>query len=81
MPKFSRWLLVIHARERQLERGVSDEQIKATVTAPDRSWIQGKGTQGGVKWAFEKNFSGDTLRVVGEVDDDTLLIVTVIWGA
>lgn len=80
MPRrFTKWVLVTHARQRQGERLVSNEQIEQAVQGPDRVWEQGKGARGGVKWVFEKSFSGDTLRVIGEIAQETLYIVTVFW--
>ena len=38
-----------------------------------RSWIQGKGARGGVKWASEKAIEGDTLRVAGGVKGNATL--------
>ena len=77
-PKIEQWFFAHHARVRQRERGITEDQIKDAVFT-GRSWIQGKGARGGVKWAFEKVIDGDTLRVAGEVKANAIYIVTAFW--
>ena len=55
--RIEQWLFVHHARARQGERGITEDQIKDAVLN-GRSWIQGQGTRSGVKWAFEKLVGG-----------------------
>jgi len=77
-PKIEQWFFAHHARARQRERGITEDEIKDAVLT-DRSWIQGKGARGGVKWAFEKVIDGDTLRVAGEVKGNGIYVVTAFW--
>ena len=76
--KIEQWFFAHHARIRQRERGITEDQIKEAVLT-GRSWIQGKGARGGVKWAFEKVIDGDTLRIAGEVKANAIYIVTAFW--
>ena len=76
--RIERWRFVPHARVRQGERGITDDQIKDAVLH-GRSWVQGQGTHGGVRWAFEKMVEGDTLRVAGEIAGDTIYVITAFW--
>jgi hypothetical protein len=50
--RIEQWLFVHHARVRQGERGITEDHIKDAVLN-GRSWEQGQGAHGGVKWAFE----------------------------
>ena len=68
------WRFLYRARVRQGERGITDDQIKDAVLN-GRSWIQGQGTHGSVKWAYEKMIEGDTLRVARE----TSYVITAFW--
>ena len=77
-PKIEQWFFAHHGRIRQRERGITEDQIKDAVLT-GRSWIQGKGARGGVKWAFEKVIDRDTLRVAGEVKANAIYIVTAFW--
>ena len=77
-PKIEQWFFAYHARVRQSERGITADQIKDAVLK-GRSWIQGKGARGGVRWAFEKIMDGDTLRVAGEVKGEAIYIITAFW--
>jgi hypothetical protein len=76
--RIEQWVFVHHARVRQGERGITEDQIKDAVLN-GRSWIQGQGSHGGVKWAFEKLVGGDTLRVAGEIKGDTIYVITAFW--
>ena len=67
-----------HSEYLKRERGITEDQIKDAVFT-GRSWIQGKGARGGVKWAFEKVIDGDTLRVAGGVKGNAIYIVTAFW--
>jgi Domain of unknown function (DUF4258) len=77
-PKIEQWFFAYHARVRQSERGIPTDQIKDTVLN-GRSWIQGKGARGGVRWAFEKIMDGDTLRVAAELKGEAIYIITAFW--
>ena len=76
--RIERWRSVPHARVRQGERGITDDQLKDAVLK-GRSRVQGPGTHGGVKWAFEKMIEGDTLRVAGEIKGNTIYVITAFW--
>jgi hypothetical protein len=77
-PQIEQWFFAYHARVRQSERGITADQIKDAVLK-SRSWIQGKGARGGVRWAFEKIMGSDTLRVAGEVKGKAIYIITAFW--
>jgi hypothetical protein len=76
--RIEQWVFVHHARARQGERGITEDQIKDAVLN-GRSWIQGQGSHGGVRWAFERLVGSDTLRVAGEIKGNTIYVITAFW--
>ena len=76
--RIGQWLFVHHARVRQGERGITEDQIKDAVLN-GRSWIQGPGAHGGIKWGLRKGCWGDTLRVTGEIKGTTIYVITAFW--
>ena len=67
------------SRESKTARAWFTEDEIKDVVLTGRTWIQGKGARGGVRWAFEKIIDGDTLRVAGEVKGNGIYVVTAFW--
>lgn len=53
-----------HFKSRLAERGVSWAECEETINNPTRKAEMGKGTQGGVKRLYEKDFADKTIVVV-----------------
>ena len=53
-----------HFKSRLAERGVSWDECEETINNPTRKSEKGKGSQGGVKYIYEKDFADRTIVVV-----------------
>lgn len=66
MPKEQKFHLIAsaHFKARLAERNVSWSECEETINNPSRKTEMGKGTQGGVKRLYEKDFADKTIVVV-----------------
>ena len=79
MPDF-KFRLTRHVRERALERGLSLEDVRAVVRAPETVKHLGHGPHGGLRRKFSKSSGARRMIVVAEIKGKDCWLVTAYYG-